>query len=209
MLDSLKLPYNNPYLEIALSEKEKAWADDFLKDNAVKADDLIIGITPGGGESWGSNAHYLHWQEEKFAEVADILIKQNNARIILFGSQADKVRCDKVYNSMKHKPIAAYGNTNLRQFCALLSKCRLLLCNDTGPLHMAVAAGIKTACIAGPVDEKVYGPYPFEKTKHRVVASDISCRPCYSKFKMNYCEHVKCLNGVSVEEVYRNVKELL
>ena len=90
---------------------------------------------------------------------------------------------------------------------ALFEQCRLAIVNDAGPLHVAVAVGVKTVSIFGPVDPKIYGPYPAEG--HSVVQKDLPCQPCYRRFCMANCEHISCLSELSVEEVYRKVKGIL
>ena len=209
LLKFLTIDYNNNQLELYSLKRDIDWADKFLKDNNVSVNDILIGITPGGGASWGKEAQYLHWSEERFARVADQLIKNYKVKVIIFGDNKDIDLCSEVSRLMKYRPIIAFGKTNLKQFCALLKKCKVLICNDTGPLHVAVAAKIKTVCIAGPVDEKVYGPYP-KTDEHIVVKKILLCRPCYQKFRMPHCEFdKKCLNVITVADVYRAVERLL
>ena len=84
-----------------------------------------------------------------------------------------------------------------------------MLTNDGGPLHMAVALGVKTVSIFGPVDDKVYGSYPPSE-KHTVIKKDLPCRPCYYNFKIPVCEQDKyCLKGISADEVFNSVKNIL
>jgi ADP-heptose:LPS heptosyltransferase len=110
---------------------------------------------------------------------------------------------------MRNKPINLTGKTTLEEFSAVLSRLRLLVTNDGGPLHMATALGVKTVSIFGPVDERVYGPYP-DSDKHLVVTNEIQCRPCYRKFRLPECVRDKvCINAVSIEDVYQSVRRLL
>jgi ADP-heptose:LPS heptosyltransferase len=88
---------------------------------------------------------------------------------------------------------------------ALFGKCRMVICSEGGPLHIAVSQGVKTISIFGPVDEKTHGPYP-KSEKNIVLTSDISCRPCYRKFKLPECDTRKCLEDVSVDTVLERIK---
>jgi ADP-heptose:LPS heptosyltransferase len=73
---------------------------------------------------------------------------------------------------------------------------------------MAVALGIKTVSIFGPVDERVYGPYPPSQD-HIVVKKDISCRPCYRNFRMPECERNRdCIRAVGIEDVFEAARRL-
>jgi len=105
---------------------------------------------------------------------------------------------------MKNKPLIA-PPTKIREMAELCRRCGLVICSEGGPLHIANSQGVKTISIFGPVDENVYGPYP-KSEKHKVVTSDADCRPCYKKFKLPECGNKKCLEDISVEEVFKNIK---
>jgi ADP-heptose:LPS heptosyltransferase len=73
---------------------------------------------------------------------------------------------------------------------------------------MAVALGVKTVSIFGPVDEKVYGPYPASQN-HIVIKKELSCRPCYQYFRTPVCDRNReCIKSISVEEVLDAVRRL-
>ena len=190
------------------SDDDRRWVERFLADNGIKKDDLIIGIVPVGGTSWGEDAFYKHWPEDKFAEVSDELSKRYNARVIILGDSSEQDKCKNVMSLMENKPLMACGRTTLRQFAALLSKCKLIICNDGGPLHVAVSQGTKTVSIFGPVDEKVYGPYPPSED-HIVITKAISCRPCYKRFRVPRCESLDCLTKINPDEVLHAVEKNL
>jgi ADP-heptose:LPS heptosyltransferase len=110
---------------------------------------------------------------------------------------------------MRNKALDLVGKTSLEEVVALISKLNLLVTNDGGPLHIAVACGIKTVSIFGPVDDLVYGPYPPQDT-NIVLKTDLSCRPCYKKFKMPACDkNRECISRISVDQVYDAVRRLL
>ena len=74
---------------------------------------------------------------------------------------------------------------------------------------MAVALGVKTVSMFGPVDEGVYGPYP-PSVKHIVVKKDLPCRPCYKDFRFTGCSNSRrCLEDISVDKVFEEAKRLL
>jgi ADP-heptose:LPS heptosyltransferase len=110
---------------------------------------------------------------------------------------------------LKNKAIMSCGKTNLRNFLGLINRCRLIITNDGGPLHMAVGMGVNTVSIFGPVDEKIYGPYPSSSNHVVISKTDMKCRPCYKKFKHNVCRERPCLNSIGHEEVLQAVKCLL
>lgn len=204
LLEELGVPAASKDLELYISQTDADWADDFFKQNiGPKNGHPVVGLVPGGGASWGRNAVYKRWPPEKYAKLADKLIEKFSAAIILFGDKDESALCEKVSEAMRHQPILACGKTTISQFAALARKCSLMIVNDGGPLHLAVAAGAHTASIFGPVDEKVYGPYP--QGKHIVIAKGLACRPCYRRFRKASCEHLSCLNRLTVEEVLEKI----
>ncbi len=197
------------YPKIYLAERDSVWADDFLKTNGICEKDTVIGVIPGCGASWGHDAKYRRWDKTGFAAVCDSVIERYGAKVILFGDSKETDICEGVRKLMKHEVITACGKASLRDFLGLLNRCKLVITNDGGPLHMAVAIGVKTVSIFGPVDENIYGPYPVSSNHIVISKRDVPCRPCYRKFKYNMCENRLCLKGIEPSEVLEAVDVLL
>jgi len=110
---------------------------------------------------------------------------------------------------MRNKPIDLTGKTGLEILPGIIKNCNLVITNDGGPMHMAVALGVKTVSIFGPVSELVYGPFP-SLNKHVVLKWDMACRPCYKNFRLPICDKDReCLKQVSVDEVFAASRALL
>ncbi len=208
LLDLMGLKPTANYLMLYITDNDRKWAKDFLAENGIREGDLVIGIVPGGGASWGKDAVIKHWKKERFAEVADRLTEKRNAKILILGGEAEKDICESVKRSMKNPAINTCGKTTLLQFAALAGICNLVIANDGGPLHIAVTMGARTVGIFGPVDEKVYGQYPPGE-RHKIVTGKIECRPCYKNFKLRKCDIRKCLDAISIEEVFKAAEEAL
>ena len=208
LLEELGGTVSSKDLELTLSERDLEWANEFLLSNqAISNGNPVIGLVPGGGASWGKESSYKRWPAEKYAKLADKLIEKFSAATILMGDKSELGLCEEVSEAMSHQPIMTCGETTINQFAALAQKCSLMIVNDGGPLHVAVAAGVQTVSVFGPVDEDVYGPYP--KGNHIVIKKDIACRPCYRRFRKAQCEHISCLNQLSVEEVLERIEGVL
>ncbi len=208
LLTELGLEAKIRELEFPLSDKDRQWAHEFWKKNGIFAGDLVVGLVPGGGASWGKDAFYKRWSPEKYAKLADKIVEKFSAKIILMGNQKEIELCGPVKSMMRSPVCFACGETAIGQFAALLKSCRVNIVNDGGPLHVAVAVGAKTVSIFGPVDEVVYGPYP-PSDRHLVVNKTIACRPCYRRFRRAECSHISCLGSIEVEEVLEKVGRLL
>lgn len=195
-------------IELFVGNGEEKWADDFLHRKGIGASDVLIGIAPGGGTSWGEGAFRKHWPKEKFAHIGDDLTAEKRYRIILFGSEEERDICDFIARRMRKNAVNLCGETTLGQLAAVLRRCKLLVTNDGGPLHMACALGVKTVSIFGPVDERVYGPYPLSK-EDITIKADVECRPCYKNFRYPFCENRICLDSIEPSAVLEAARRKL
>jgi lipopolysaccharide heptosyltransferase II len=207
LLEMLGVPVASRNLELPIPSVDRASARDRLKQAGITEHDLVVGIVPGGGASWGKEAIFKRWAAEKYAQLADQMIEKFSAKIILLGSEDERDLCSRVAQLMHHRVLQLGGETTILQMAAILDRCRLAVLNDGGPLHVAVAVGTQTVSLFGPVDERVYGPYP--RGKHIVVKKHLACQPCYRRFRMAQCDHIRCLGSISVEEVYQKLEGIL
>ena len=192
-------------MELFVGENEKVWADELLRRSGIDDNDILIGIAPGGGASWGEGAFRKHWPRENFAYVADGLITTDRYKIILFGSEKEENICNFIACRMKKNLINLCNRTSLGQFAAVLQRCKLLITNDGGQLHMASTLNIKTVSLFGPVDERVYGPYSSSKD-HIIITGDVKCRPCYKNFRYPLCYNRVCLDSIEPSRVIEAVR---
>lgn len=185
---------------LVATPEDKAYIDTFLNQSGIKGNDILIGIAPGGGMSFGKkNQDRRRWPAKKFAELSDKIIEKFNAKVILMWGPGEENLVNEIASLMKEKPLIA-PRTKIREMAELCRRCKLVICSEGGPLHIANSQLVRTISIFGPVDEKVYGPYP-KNERNRVITSGLECRPCYKKFKLPECEHKKCLEDISVDEV--------
>jgi heptosyltransferase-2 len=190
------------------TDDDREYTDNFLKKAGVAEKDILIGIAPGGGMSLGKEKQGAkRWPAKKFAELSDKIIEKLNLKLILICGPGEEDLINEITGAMKSKPIIA-SKTTVRKTAALMKRCGLIISNDGGTVHLAVSQGVSTISIYGPTDDLVYGPYP-KSGKHIVVTSKIDCRPCYKKFKLPECEHKKCLENVSVDEVFGLAERVL
>ena len=208
MLKFLDITAKDKNLELLVSKESNQKAKIILRRFGINDSDLIVGIAPGAGASWGKNAATKHWAATKFAQLSDRLINEFNAKVLILGSPAEKNIAEAIMYSMKNKAVDLVGNTSLDDLFGIINNLHVLVANDGGVLHTAVALGKKTVSVFGPVDERVYGPYPVSKI-HEVVKKDIECRPCYKNFRLGICEKNKeCLNSITTDEVFEAVRRV-
>ncbi len=138
------------------------------------------------------------WQERKFAELADRLISEREALVIFTGSTDDRSVAGRITASMKRRAENWAGETTLKELAALASLADLFITTDTGPMHLAAAAGAKVLALFGPTAPWRTGPYG---PNHLVVRKGLECSPC---FKRN-CEDVRCMEEITVEDVMKKI----
>ena len=209
LLSFLNIKPQSNFLELNVPQESNKKSLDMLTGKGITSSDLVIGIAPGAGGSWGKDATYKHWPALKFAQVADKLALELGAKIVIVGDETEIVIADVMINAMRNKPIDLVGKVSLAILPALIKNFNIFITNDGGPMHMAVALGVKSVSVFGPVSEIVYGPYP-EQRNHVVLKWDSQCRPCYNNFRMPICDRDReCLRQVSVDAVFEAAARLL
>lgn len=178
--------------EVFMAEdgEAKEWARNFLIKNDCGEDDLLIGIFPG--------AYFgpaKRWFLERYATLADSLIKSYRARVVLFGGKNDLLLVQKIIDKMTANPINATGKTSLKQLRALIERCGLIITNDSGPLQIASTTKIPIVALFGSSDpEKTR---PWRKEDCTIIYKKVSCSPCFRR----KCKSLACFKAITVEDV--------
>ncbi|MCG2712938.1 MAG: glycosyltransferase family 9 protein [Candidatus Omnitrophica bacterium] len=209
LLSLLKVKEFNEELKFYTALADRQFADNLLINRDVDNKDILIGIAPFGGGSWGEDAASKQWPDECFVRLINDLLNAYECKIIIFGTKKNMDDCAIFKEVFSNKGVVnAIGRTTLGQLGALIGKCSLFISNDSGPMHIACAKEVNTISIFGPVDERVYGP--VGKTAcHEIVKADIECRPCYKNFKKPDCKNMDCLEAISEEMVLDAAEKVL
>jgi len=208
LLTSFGLTITHRELKLSIRPEDQQWADRFLQEQGWKQGEKLIGIIPGAGESWGTQARFRRWDAANYGKLIDKIIEKAHPKFILMGAKAEEDLCRELTQDGSRELIESQGKTTIGQLAALIKRCHLVVLNDGGPLHVAVAVKTKTVSVFGPVDEVVYGPFG-PKSDHLVVKKNLLCQPCYRRFRMTDCQHLSCLTRLSVDDVYEKVSQLL
>ncbi|MBX5494938.1 MAG: glycosyltransferase family 9 protein [Bryobacteraceae bacterium] len=179
-------------------------AKDFAEAAAAVPRDLhsVVVLNPGAGDG------RRRWPPSHFAELGDRLSSQG-LTVVVHGSEKDRSQVESVAEGMTRTPLVACGNLSLGGLAGLLSQARLLVSNDSGPLHLAAAVGAPTLGIywcgnlinAGPVARSLHRP---------VISWRLNCPQCGRDCATNSCDHhCSFVADISVEEVFAAAKELL
>ena len=176
-------PYR-PEIHYQLNDSDLSFARSYLADLGVPQNALLIGVHPG------ARIPTRRWGEDRFTQVARRLLKQTDAHILWFsepGTQSQGPALERCH----------FVSLDFRPFVAVLSRCRLLVCNDSGPMHLANLLNVPVVAVFGPQKPAWFGPRgPHDRV---VIRPEFSCRPCF-----DYCvfDQPYCLRAISVDEVY-------
>jgi heptosyltransferase-1 len=142
------------------------------------------------------------WPEGNFAALADRLATEKNAVVIFTGSPADRPAIERIIGMMNKNAVNWAGETTLKELAALAAVCDLFITTDTGPMHLAAAAGAKVLALFGPTAPWRTGPYGGS---HVAMRTGIECSPCFQR----KCDrNIQCMEGITVEDVMKHVKGL-
>ena len=181
-----------------LSKDEIRQAKETLGKYQITPEDLLIGINPGA--TYGSSKR---WYPERFSQVAAALVQKYHAKIILFGGPGERGIAEEIIRASAPSLLNMAGQTTIRGLMALLSQCRLLITNDSGPMHIAAALGVPVAAIFGSTDPTITAP---AGSRHVVIKKDVLCSPC---FRRKCPTNLECMDLIRVEDVLGGVEKIL
>lgn len=185
-------------LHLSVSEESNKWAQSIFFANNINSDDLVIGF------QLGASSEDKRWPVSSFARLGEHLIKHLKAKIVLTGSAKETQYGEEFEELCEHKVLNLIGRTDLRKLVAVLDKCKLVVSNDTGPLHIATAVGTTALDISlASVYFGETGPYG---DGHYVIQSDLPCSPCTFG---RACTEAICKDTISPDIVFEVVKKVL
>lgn len=196
----LGVDYDTEKLEnLNVSKKAKKNVDTFLK----KIKKTIVGITPGVAESTKTRM----WFEERFAELADRIINELDCDVVFVDGPSNKNIVEKIISMMEEKPTNASGKFSLDETFYLISKCKIFISNDTGPMHIAAAQGCKTIGLFGPNTPVLWAPYGKGNISIYKTDKPVLIENDKGTFKEGKREEY--MGPITVEDVFLAVKKLL
>ncbi len=196
------LPRGRVPFEIDVPANGAEVVDEALGGLGVPRDAAVVGIAPGS--RWPTK----RWDPVRFASVADALVDETGAAVVLVGGAGDEEAGEAVAESMRVAPVNLIGRTSIAAWLGLIARVQVLVSNDSAAAH--AAAGLRTPVVAvfGPtVPEQGYAPY---SDVARVVGGDVDCRPC-GRHGGERCRlgTMVCMAEIGVDDVLAPARELL
>jgi heptosyltransferase-2 len=163
---------------------------------AIRAEPLTLGLCPGA--EYGPAKRWPH-----FAEAARILSERHGIRWLIFGTAKERSLGEQIASELGANGTNLVGQTTLSQLMSEMSRCRALLTNDTGTMHLAAHLGVPTIALFGSTEPALTGP---TGAGHTVIRHHVECSPCF----LRECPiDFRCMNRISVSEVVEAVERVL
>ena len=189
---------------IATSRADEKRIDTLFKEWGIKKGDKVICLAPGAAESSRGRI----WSPKRFAKVADALVREFLAKIIITGSKGERHLAEDIGKNMHYNAINAAGETSVKELAALLKRCTLTIGNDSGPMHLSAAMGTPTIglfCPNTPVRWAPYGP------GNDYVYKPILPKPCINTHlgQLPDCKGHKHMSLIKSDEVLQKARRML
>jgi len=183
--------------KVFIDDKDIETVEQILKTEKINTKNILIAVAPGS--VWFTKK----WPEEYFTELVNKL-SAKDFTVLLIGGKTDRDDCRRIKAATNGLVYNLAGKLTLRESAALLSKCRLLVSNDSGAMHLAVAAETAVIAIFGPT-VPAFGFYPYGE-KHTIIENKLDCRPCgiHGGQKCPIGTH-ECMKAIKPSTVFQSV----
>ncbi len=192
--DRVRLHYNVTSTEMASSER-------LLGGMGVDwRSATLVAIHPGTSKV---SIEKRRWHEDGFTDVARYLVATGRKPILIGGPDEVEV-CSRIAAKLGSQTVDLSGKLDLRQLAAVIKHCRVLIHNDSSPLHLAGAIGVPVVTIFGYQNSRLWGPLDPRSV---VVRRDLPCSPCEQSF---VCERsFECVRQLPSSDVIQAVESVL
>ncbi len=199
--------FSKPWIFLSLEERLAA------RDSLKGLRRPVLGMNPGA--AYGSAKR---WLPARFAEVACWFMRDTKGSVVMFGGPnegaiaqeierlitIEQRRSEGRFHGSEGTLLNLAGATSLRELIGFISECDVFLSNDSGPMHIAYAAGTPLVALFGSTSPDLTGPVG---EGNRVIHPKLPCSPCFERSCTN--DYIQCMHDILSDDVYLAVKQLL
>jgi lipopolysaccharide heptosyltransferase II len=152
----------------------------------------------------GSPGHLKCWPAERYAQLANQLLKEYSVRVVLVGDKGEMQVAQSIMSAIDGRATDLSGRTTLGQLAAVLQRAALFVGNDSGPMHLAAACGTMVIGLFGPTSPQRFGPYGDRCMALRM---ETDCSPCMR----DTCRRsgYRCIDRISVNDVIAAIRQMI
>ncbi|MBW3012119.1 glycosyltransferase family 9 protein [Candidatus Woesearchaeota archaeon] len=196
----LGMDVNDITIEFFIPKKDKDYAARFFKKNKIGK---AVGLVPGGAKNIGvGDEPVRRWPVEKFIELAKRLVKKNYS-VILIGGPGDFELNDSIIKTIGSKKIFNVAGPKIGQSAAFMEKCKWIVCNDSGPMHLASGVNKHIIALFGPTNPARKGP--VHKESHSIWKDQSIYEEEYETYG-RLPKRKDFMKKIKVEDVLRYIK---
>ncbi|KEO81016.1 glycosyltransferase family 9 protein [Tumebacillus flagellatus] len=180
---------------VTVSKQEQLRADALLQELGYEGG-LLVAVHPLSG----STATGRRWPLAQFVHLCRLLADTHGAHLLLVGSPEERETLQQMQQEIGERAMVAAGSTTIRELAALLSRVDAFVGNDSGPMHLAAAMGVRTVGLYGPNTPVKWGPLG---QGNRAVSADLSCSPCINVARGQFktCSNPICMTSIQPAQV--------
>jgi lipopolysaccharide heptosyltransferase II len=198
-----------PPLKFVPGEEHYRFADRVLEEWGLAGRYPLVIVHPGGASNPGMVMPEKRWPAPRFAAVADRLVEEMGAKVVIVGHGADAPLARQMRLSMRHPAVDLVGQTaSFGQLAALLQRSHLYVGNNSSPLHLAEAVGTPVVGIFGPTDPAMFGPFRGAGVG-LVDASACSQTTRFTPGPLTSCPNCRCIERVTVDQAVAAAAKVL
>jgi heptosyltransferase I len=162
---------------------------------AAQAAQLLVGlprplVALNPGAKWDTKL----WPESAWHQLCRRLTTESGLNIILTGSPDERPMTETIAEGLDGVTNLT-GRTGLRVLAEIFRKADLVVCPDTGPMHLAAAVETPVVALFGPTAPWRTGPFG---SSHEVIRPEIDCSPCFKR----KCDHWRCMPSIDADHVF-------
>ncbi len=178
--------------EFFVPNENEQWAEEFLRTNKLKEDDMLLVIHPGASEPTKI------WQSKNYAELIGKISNEIFFKVLIITGPKEEKIAEEILEKVKNINVLLYNSKDINLTAALIKKAKLFISNDTGTRHLAVALKIPVIALMPNDNMKCWNFYD-DADNHFVLTG-----------KRSFPENgIPFLGSITVDEVFNKVNEVL
>lgn len=183
-----------PPVRLCVDAERLGWAEALLEEHQPAGGRRpIVGIHPGA--TYGPAKR---WFPDRFDAVARAAAFELGALVLVFGGAGEAPWAAEAASARRGQVLDFTGRTDVAALAALLARCDVVVCNDSGPMHMAAAVGTPVVAVFGSSDPDKTGPVGPD---HVVVRMPLECSPCFARTCPLPVSPYECFELIGAEQV--------
>ena len=188
ILRSLGAAPSDTRLEVWTSPADEDFAQDLLNRTGFPKGLPLIALAPGA--AWP----FRRWPQDRYISLGRWLQEDYAASVVILAAPMERPLALRIEQGLvKNRTLNLAGRTTIMQMAAVLRRCHLFIGNDSGPVHVAAAAGVPVVGFFGPGEYERFKPWGV---RHEAIRIGLPCSPCSQDCAF---DDPRCIRGISLD----------